>query len=47
MDGERGKLRAFGVEEDVLADNQPFNPPFLQLCKGSIEFAFGAGVQNL
>ena len=44
---ERGKLGALGVEKDVLADNQPANLHFSQLVKGSIKFAFRAGIQNL
>jgi hypothetical protein len=46
-DCERGKLRALGVEKDVLTDNQPANRQFSRLRKGGIKFAFGAGIQNL
>src|SRR5262249_56198792 len=43
---QRGKASALAGEEGIAAEHQRADPLFDQLCKGGVDFIFGAGIQN-
>ena len=41
------KIAVSGIEEDIAADHEPACSQLGQVCKGHIEVAFGAGMQDM